>query len=456
MATGTITKRAVDAFNAGERQALLWDTRLKGFGLLAMPSGSKSYVYQYRLGGRGGATRRYTIGKHGSPWSPDQARVRAEELAGDVRRGIDPLEAERAAADAKRSAKAAAEDQALRMRELAFADYAERFLDLGLRPGTRERTREGYASALRRHVVPVFGSKALPELAKADVVRVLDRIPANQPSVRRIVFAVMRMLFNWAKGRGDVAANPMEGLAAPSPVTSRDRVLADAELALAIRAAGDLDKPFGAFYRILFATGQRREEVAGLDWAELDRKSATWTLPAERSKNGQASIVPLNRHALAALDAIAGVEANDSAKWPRRGLVLTTTGRTPISGYSRAKARLDAAMLKLARNDAEEAGEDQDSVTLAPWRLHDARRTLATAMQRLGVRFEVTEAILNHTAGASRSGVAAVYQRHNWADEKRAALDAWADFVDRLFNPADQAANVVPLRPATSSPGRAR
>ena len=211
-------------------------------------------------------------------------------------------------------------------------------------------------------------------------------------------------------------------------------------------ANGQLEAPFGPLYLLLFATGQRREEVAGLDWAELDRASATWTLPRERSKNGEANIVPLNRHAMAALDRIASQEEAERPAWPRRGLVFTTTGQSPVSGYSRAKSRLDALMGQLAHDDALAAGMDPESVAVAPWRLHDARRTLATALQRLGVRFEVTEAVLNHTAGASRSGVAAVYQRHGWGPEKRAALDAWADHCDRIIRPADDAGNVVPLR----------
>jgi len=286
------------------------------------------------------------------------------------------------------------------------------------------------------------------------VVKVLDRIPTSQPAVRRITFAVLRMLFNWSRGRGDIDASPLDGIAPPSPVPSRDRVLTDDELALAIRAAAQMERPFGQFFELIFATGQRRNEVAGLDWSELSRERATWTLPAVRAKNGEPSIIPLNAQALAVLDTLAGCADETERKWPRKGLILSTTGKRPISGFSRAKARLDVDMLELARKDAEEAGEDPEAVTLAPWRLHDARRTLATALQRLGVRFEVTEAVLNHTSGASRSGVAAVYQRHNWAEEKRAALEAWGEHCARLIGRAPESPNVVPLRAANSSPGR--
>jgi integrase len=449
MAKGFITKRAVDACKPGDRQFVLWDAgdrAVKGFGLLVLPSGAKSYVFQYRIGGRAGRLRRYTIGKHGSPWTPDSARERALVLAEQVRAAIDPIEAERSEIAARESARAAAIEHARSLRELAFDAYVQRFLALGLKSETRPRTREGYASTFRNHVTPVLANKPLPEITQRDIVRVLDRAPTGQPAVRRITFAVMRLLFNWAKGRGDIAASPLEGMDTPPTVASRDRVLSDDELALALRAAGSIEAPFGPLYQMLFATGQRREEVAGMDWAELDRASATWTLPGIRAKNGEASIVPLNRHAVAALDRMAGQEAAQAPEWPRRGLIFTSTGQTAVSGYSRAKARLDARMEQIARQDATEAGRDPDEVALAPWLLHDARRTLATALQRLGVRFEVTEAVLNHVSGASRSGVAGVYQRHGWGPEKRAALDAWADHCERLLNPAGDTGNVVPLR----------
>lgn len=482
-----ITKRMVDDCQPGDRQFIKWDggeRAVKGFGLLVLPSGSKSYIFQFRIGGRAGRLRRYTIGKHGSPWTPDRARDHAKKLAEQVRLGIDPIDSMRDEITARERARSHAENEARRNRELAFTAYANDFLRLGLKSTTRKRTREGYASTLANHISPALGSTPLPSIRRADIARVMDRIPIGQPAVRRITFAVMRMLFNWALGRGDIAASPLDGMNAPPLVASRDRVLSDNELALALRAAGQMEAPFGPFYQMLFATGQRREEVAGMNWSELDRETALWTLPGTRAKNGEANLVPLNRHAIAALDrtaasavvdlallelereaakagrkvqsaerASAAEEAEGAAlaelatgkrKWPTRGFVLSSTGKSPVSGYSRAKARLDAFMLAEARKDAVDAGDDPEAVELTPWRLHDARRTLATALQRLGVRFEVTEAVLNHTAGTSRSGVAAVYQRHGWGPEKRAALDAWAEHCDRLLCPTDQT-NVIAI-----------
>lgn len=444
MAQGSISKRAVDALKATGKTHYLWDNDPIGFGVRVTPSGAKSYLYQFRMGGRGSPVRRETIGRV-EKMSPEQARDWAHELAHLARTGTDPIEKKHADRKAKAEAKLTAE-------QLAFDAYCDRYLKLRVKA-------EGLAShdniemVFRLHAIPVLKSTPLPAIRRRDVVAVLDRIPATSAALRRSTYAILNKMFNWAKARDDIAENPMDGISRPPAATSRDRVLSDEELALALRAAGQLEGLFGPLYQLLFATGQRREEVAGLDWSELDRAAALWTLPRERSKNGEANIIPLNRHALAALDRLAGHEGIERPEWPRRGLIFTTTGKTPVSGFSRAKSRLDARMAKMAAEDALEAGTDGEGVTVAPWRLHDARRTLATGLQRLGVRFEVTEAVLNHTAGESRSGVAAVYQRHGWGPEKRAALDAWADHCDRLLNPAANTSNVVALRTADNSPG---
>lgn len=479
MATGHISKRSVDALQPRDRDQFLWDDgkgAVKGFGLKVTPAGRKVYLLQYRMSGRS-PTRRFTIGTHGT-WTPDAARSEAERLARMVETGIDPIE-DRALRERQAAERKAADAV------LAFDSYCADYLKKRVKV---ELPRSyGYVgSALRNHAIPVLGTKPLPSITTRDILAVIEAIPADQQSVRRSVFSVLRKLFRWAKAREDIPLSPLDGMEAPKPVDSRDRTLSVEELSLALRAAGEMAMPFGPFYRLLFSTGQRREEVAGLIWGEVDRANALWTLPASRTKNSEANLVPLNRHAIAALDRAAAAaeaakaiavlekeaaaqgrklkptertkaatEAEQSAmaeyasgtrKWPAKGLVLSGTGETPVSGYSRAKARLDADMLKLAHKDATEAREDPGEVELSPWRLHDARRTLATGLQKLGVRFEVTEAVLNHTSGASRTGVAAVYQRHDWGPEKRAALDAWADHCDRVLLPPADTSNVVALR----------
>lgn len=453
MATGLIGKRAVDDCHPGAKPVYLWDTKDTGFGLLVLPSGVKSYIYQYRLGGKAGKTRRYTIGRHGADWTPDRARKRAQELKAQVVRGIDPIDAERESFAERQQVQRAKVEAERLLKELAFSNYVDHFLKNGLDSDTRDRTKGIYGQALRSHAVPVLKQKPLPQIRKPDINKVLDKIPAKQPAVRRNVFAVLRILMNWAVDRGDLEASPMATMKAPAAAESRDRVLSDDELALALRAADTLGAPFGPFYRLIFMTGQRREECAAAEWKEFDRAAATWTLPADRTKNGEAHIVPLAPALVAILDRLAGQEGADEPKWPRKGYLFSTDrGKEHVKGYSRAKARLDAAMAKLANEDAAEAGEGVEPLKVEAWRIHDARRTLATGFQRLGIRFEVTEALLNHVSGASRSGVAAVYQRHNWADEKRAALIAWAEFLDRLTAPVE-ADNVVPF--AKVSPGAA-
>ena len=185
---------------------------------------------------------------------------------------------------------------------------------------------------------------------------------------------------------------------------------------------------------LLAITGQRRSEVAELDWLELNRQERMWTLPEERCKNGLTHLVPLSTMAVEILDHLAAVTDQKKPVWPSKGLVFTTTGRTPISGFSKAKQQLDAAMLRVAKAQAAEAGENPETIEIANWRIHDLRRTMATGFQKLGIRFEVTEATLNHVSGMIRAGVAGVYQQHDWKVEKREALEKWARHCEKLLS----------------------
>jgi len=412
MATGRVTKRSVDAIKPTAGDQFLWDDELSGFGLRVTSGGVKSYVLQYRMGGRGTPARRYTIGRHGA-WTPDAARKRAEDLRRLVDQGVDPI-----AADKERARQAV---------DLAFDRYVEMFVERYLKPQWKKW--DLAASMLRREAVPVFGAKPLPQIRRADLTALWDRLD-DRPATKRFAHATLRKLFRWAVDRGDIERSPLEGADAPPAGAARDHVLGDNELRLVWNAAGALGQPLEGFYRMLIVTMQRREEVAGMDWAELDRCAALWTLAGSRTKNGKPQLVPLNALAIAVLDSVAG-----GAEWRRRGLVFTTTGKAPISGFSKAKARLDGAVAAVAARE----GADVDL-----WRIHDLRRTGATGLQRLGVRFEVTEAVLNHVSGA-RGGVAGIYQRHDWKDEKRAALDAWGRFLEEVLG-RPEADNVVPLR----------
>jgi integrase len=348
-------------------------------------------------------------------FTPDKARGEAERIAMLVAQGIDP-----------QSQKVERNRQAV---ELAFTDYLERFE----RDCLKVHWPASYVDAvatLERFAVPELRNKPLPDITRKDIRAVLAPV-RNKPATARKLFAILRRLLNFAIAEDDLKVSPLDGMEAPPVPASRDRVLEDWELALVWRGAEKIGKPFGPMVRLLILTGARREEVAGLRWDELRESEAAWHLPAERAKNGNALDLPLSGLAVAEVGKMKG----KGDKWPRRGLVFTTTGKTPVSGFSKAKTRLDAEIAKL--NDGEGLGH---------WTMHDLRRTLATGMQRLGIRFEVTEALLNHVSG-SRSGVAGIYQRHDWGPEKRAALDAWATHLELILTPADRS-NVVQLAEA--------
>lgn len=412
MAKGRITKSIVSEAQPGAKDWLLWDDKLSGFGLKVTPSGSKVFVFQYRLGGRGTPVRRYTIGKFGNV-TPEAARKIAEGLALRVAQGVDP-----------QSEKV---DDVRRSVDLAFKAYVERFHRDCLK--IKWASSHKYAhSLLTTYAVPTLGNKPLSEVRRKDISDVLAKAKGKAATAHNL-FSVIRRLFRWAVNEGDIERSPLDGMEPPKAPASRERVLEDLELRAVWRATERLDYPFGPLVRLLILTGARREEVAGLQWEELDQAKSIWTLPPERSKNGNGNIVPLSRLAKVELDVLTLRKNRRGQKWPKAGFVFSTTGETSVSGYSRAKRRLDREILLLCEKDLENGSQ---GTKVAPWRLHDLRRTLATGMQRLGVRFEVTEAILNHVGG-SRSGVAGIYQRHDWKPEKTKALQAWSKHLEGLL-----------------------
>lgn len=443
-----ITKRTVDAALKASNDTFLWDDDLAGFGLKITPAGGKIYIYQYRQPRPGNArsapTKRYTIGRHGDI-TADQARKRAKELAALVVQGIDPRQSEVDAANAREAAKRLAAERARIESELAFSRLAGTWLDHYEHDKRRRPSSLALARlVVNRYLAPRLGDKPFPQISRADLQPIIDAIPSARRGMRRAVFAYASILFGWAHKRGDIAENPLQAMAKPDAPKARDRVLGDDELAAIWRASETLGDPFGPFFRLLILTGQRRSEVAGINWAELDRAAATWTIPASRAKNGAAHIVPLADAVVSELDRLAlasqvkaKADQPDAKRWPKSGFVLTTTGKTAVSGITKAKAALDKAL-------GEARGTKEQPAPIDAWRIHDIRRSMATGFQRLGVRFEVTEATLNHVSGA-KGGVAGIYQRHDWREEKRSALEAWARHVAAILAPAADN-NVVPLR----------
>ncbi len=418
MAKTSITKTVVDAARPGTSDYFLWDDKLAGFGLKVTPAGGKVYVFQYRVARPGFAAstpaKRYTIGKHGA-YTPDAARKRAKELAAMVAGGTDPKALEAEQHQAAERARAEQETARKLADELVFNKLADKWLDHYENEKRRRPSSVALAElVVRSYLKPVLGTTAAPHISRADLQLVLDAVPKSKIAMRRSVYAYSSILFGWMVKNDHIERNPLLQIEKPIAPPSRDRVLDDAEIKAVWQGAEKLAQPFGSFIRLLLLTMQRRSEVAKLNWIELNRTEQLWTIPAERSKNKQVHLVPLSEPVIAELDTLAG-----GPSWPKAGYVLTTTGKSPIGSISKIKAALDK---KVAESEFE----------IGLWRLHDLRRTGATVLQRLGVRFEVTEAILNHVSGA-RSGVAGIYQRHNWKAEKKAALEDYAAFLKELF-----------------------
>jgi integrase len=240
-----------------------------------------------------------------------------------------------------------------------------------------------------------------------------------------------RAAFAWARKRGMVASNPFADLPVAKSIAKRDRVLTDEEVAEVWQAAGEADATYATIIRLLILTGQRRGEV------EISDDLRTWTMPSHRTKNGVPHMVALSGPARDLLRGLLPKDATEAkralAEWRAGGLlVLPGLLGTPFAGWSKAKAMLDRAIFDARAEAASAAGAGHTPIAIPipipPWSIHDLRRTVATGLQYLGVRLEVAEAVLNHISG-NRAGIAGVYQRHDWAAEKRAALDGWATHV---------------------------
>jgi integrase len=209
--------------------------------------------------------------------------------------------------------------------------------------------------------------------------------------------STLSALFTWAVGEGLCAANPVDGTNKSSEAKSRERILSDAELAAIWKAAPDSD--YGRIVKLLMLTAQRREEIGGLRWEEVDLETGLISLPGARTKNHRTHDVPLSDSAIAVL--------SDCPRTDEGRALVFGSGQGGYSGWSRAKEALDKA------------------ANVKKWTLHDLRRTAATRMANLGVQPHVIEAILNHVSG-HKAGVAGIYNRSTYDKEKRAALDLWA------------------------------
>jgi integrase len=412
----TLTAKAVEKIKPGSVRREIPDKLTPGLYLVVQPSGKKGWAVRYRFGTR---SRKFTL--KGFP-ELAKARELARTALITVSQGRDPaVEARAANNPASNTVEDVLKDyiqKYARPRNRCWRDGARA---LGFKPDPDDdellvRTGKG--------VLKAWDGRLIQSITKRDVLKMLDDIGAKYPIAANRRLVTLRRMFRWFVEKDVITTNPCDGISPQFTEQSRDRVLTDTEVKAVWRAAEAIGWPFGPIVQLLILTGCRREEVAAMHWTELDVKATTWTLPAGRTKNAKAKIVPLSQPAVAILEELPHVKSSQD-------FVFTTIGSASFSGFSKSKRKLDKLVLKEAPG-------------CAPFVLHDLRRTIATGLQRLGTRLEVTEAVLGHVSG-SRAGIVGIYQRHDWAAEKRQALEAWAQHVIALVSGGEKAKKVVNL-----------
>ena len=403
-----LTAVTVEKLQPTDRRQEIPDSLCTGLYLVVQPTGKKGWQVRYR---HGGTHRRMTLGPYPA-LSLAEARQRARQTLAGVSEGKDP-------AAELRAAKAPREPDARDMVSALVGQYEKRHLS-GLRSGAEVR------KSLDRYVIPKWGDRPIRSITRRDVVDLLDGlVDEGKATTANRVKAYLSGFFNWCAAREVIEVPPTLNVKAPAKENARDRVLTDDEIRWLWAACEAHGFPWGDLARLLLLTGQRLNEVAQITDTEL--RGDLWHLTADRTKNGRAHDVPLSAAARAVLDGVARIADSQG----RVRFILTTTGSAPVSGFTKGRNHLHATMEQIA---TKERGEP---VTIPHWALHDLRRTAATGMARLGIPVRVTEAVLNH-AGGTGGGIVAVYQRHDYADEKRQALEAWAGFVAQLVGPEDE------------------
>jgi len=376
----------------GKTEHIVFDEALPGFGIRLRKGGKKTWIAQYRIGAK---QRRITIGSV-EAIDPDEARTQAKTYIAKVQLGGDPqIE--------KQVVRTKAKETLLVVIETYLSTYAA----ANLKPNTlKEVSRSLLAHWKPLHEVQVHSlTRGMIASQLGDIAVQRGPIASNRSR------AYLSAMLNWAVTQGLIETNPALGTGKATKELARERVLSDNELALVLKHAGSGD--YGAIIRLLILTGQRREEVAAMEWGEIDFSRAIWSIPGSRTKNKLPHDVPLSLEAIAILKSMIRRE--------QRPLIFGS-GDGPFSGWSKSKAALDARI----NNDL-----GSQSMAIKPWRVHDLRRTVTTRMGDLGVLPHVVEAALNHISG-HKAGVAGVYNRSTYAKEKLSALELWGAHVSSL------------------------
>ena len=378
-----------------------FDSEVDGLCIRVTGAGTKSWYVYYRFPCPDGELKHHRLCLGRWPEiSVKQAREAAQEVKEQVAAGTDPkrvrqLELSAAQAEAQKT----------------FAWLAEKYIAREC-PNLR-RGRE-VESIIRRELIPYWGWKHVTDLRQEHLTEVTDRlIDAGKPMAAHRLYEVAKRILRWSLKRGHIEASPFAASEPPVAKVKRQRILKHGEIKHLWAAWDEMGYPYGTMMQLLLLTAQRRSEVAGMTWSEIDRGRRQWVIPEERTKLRREHIVPLSAHTMDVLNAIPHFSGSD--------YVLTVTGKRPVSAFSQAKAKSD------------------EITEISDWRLHDLRRTARTEMARLGVAEIVSERVLNHLP----KGLVAVYNIYEYLDEKCDALERWSQELTNILTPPPD--NVVPL-----------
>ncbi|MET4802568.1 tyrosine-type recombinase/integrase [Bradyrhizobium sp. LB11.1] len=386
------------------------DDGVSGLYLIIQPSGALSWAVRTKVGGR---PVKVTLGRYDEEGSglgrierPSRTQVLNITQARDL------------AVKVKKDAERDHDPRLLRAEKSSLQYWFDEFLRTARSTGFKGKpvkasTADEYERIIETDIKPHWKHVTdIRTIDDRDVKTLIDKLPSG---AQRNAFALLSTFFRWKPVIRFIGKNVIELADAPPKPQSRDRVLSHDEIKAVWNAATACDYPFGALVKLLLLTGQRRDEIANLKWSELSETFDTITFEGSRTKNGRAHIVPLPQLATTIIKALAERPRVAISPGKMSDYVFTTIGTTPFSGFSNGKIAL----------------EKHCDPALPDWHLHDLRRTVSTELAKLRVTQEVTEAILNHKSGKV-SGVAAIYNRYEYADEKREALNLWADRLQQI------------------------
>lgn len=391
-----------------------FDTTVPAFGVRVSVAGARTYFVMTRVHGK---LTRLTLGRakltdDDLGLSLKDAREKAGQWVELTGRGIDPRQLKTQER----------QDNEARARN-TFKAVGERFMRQYAEPRLATSTQEEYQWALFGRDTAAWANLPVSAITRADVRAVLDAmVERGSPAGANKMRAYLSKFFNWCAEKDLLETPPTDRITPPGPKVIGERTLSEAEIVEVWQAFDAEGGTFGALFKLLLLTGQRRGEVAGMRAAELaglDGERPMWEIPGTRTKNGRPHLVPLAPQVAAIIRARPAFGAED--------LLFTTTGTTAASGFSKSKARIDAWIA---------AQRAKAGIKPMPdWTLHDLRRTMVTLMNdRLGIAPHVVEACINHVSGSAKAGVAGVYNKALYLTERREALMAWAGFVQGLAN----------------------